>query len=276
MFRRQNDVFVVWEDNHIFGRHFFNCLHNVFRAWVHCLAAFNNFINCQILKQVCKAFARCNRNHANFFGFNRLLASCQKFAVFFAHIFNFQAVKFAKFKGISQRKVWFICMHMHFHKLQVANTNHAVANGHQFFTKFVNIGGCGFFVKVNNHIFGAISKLDFAQVVDIWKNFVHCFCGGNGLFINQFNFFADKPLIKSVQNHQKAFAATVHNARLFQNRQHFGGLRQNDFPLFQHKWHKGVEIVCVFGNLNGLFGNHADNGEDCAFFWLCYGLIGNI
>ena len=115
LFRRQNNVFVVGEDENIARVDLLRRRSDVARGGVHRLPAFDDFIYAEIFEDARKPFARADGKHAHIFLFR--LAFGAQLTVLFQHVFDLRTIELAQLQRVRERHARLICMHVHFHKL---------------------------------------------------------------------------------------------------------------------------------------------------------------
>ena len=85
----------------------------------------------------------------------------------FEHVFYLYAVYLSEFERVCKNDSRLVGMNVHFHHVQIAYNEHAVAYRHEIFAETVYIRLGGFLVEMNYEKFGAVSEFDFSQIVVI-------------------------------------------------------------------------------------------------------------
>ena len=194
----------------------------------------------------------------------------------FHHIFNLDAVKFAKFQRVFHCKVGTVRVNVHFDKVQIANYKHAVADCRKEVAQFVDVGKRNFRTKINYEKFRAIAEIDMlvivgAESVHRIKRDVFVFGRRVG------NFDARKRVVHTLHHEHKSLSACVDDARFLQNRQHIGGLCKNFVAVCDDFFQKRQEFHRFFApcKVLRLFRHRPDNRQYRAFFGLLHHAVRN-
>ena len=160
-------------------------------------------------------------------------------------------------------------MHVHLDHLQIADADDAVADAHQVFAQLVDVGkGCALF-QVDDEELGAIGKLDLAQVhIDDIRVIAEVRLAARvarslGLHFGD-DLLAHDRGEKAAHDGHKSHAARVHDARLLQYGQKFGGLRERPVPFLDDGGKEGLKVLILARDLDGVLTHHANDGEDGA------------
>ena len=142
LFRSENYVFIVGENENIFRVDFNYSVGDILRGRIHRLPAFDNSVYVYIFENSGYAFARTDGKHSEFF----LLCFVffDKFPVFLEHILDFDLIYFAELKGFGQRLTGIVRVDVNFDEFEIAYNENAVAYRHKILFEFVDICERGF------------------------------------------------------------------------------------------------------------------------------------
>ncbi len=135
---------------------------------------------------------------------------------------------------------------------------------------------------MSDEIFRAILERD--MLIVIFKR-IEIVCGNVGLDVvhlrnvsaaDENEFFTNERAIHAVKDCHKTATACVHNARLFEHREHIGSLLQDVFARIDDAFEKFFKRE-LFGADCRLrfFCHNSHNGENRAFFWFFDCSVGN-
>ena len=239
---------------------FLHGVSDVLRARVHRLPALDDAVYEQILEDGGNALARADGEHAHLLLFRLELGA--KGAVLLEHIFDFYSVQFPQFHRILQRLTGIVGVNVHLDEFQIADADDRIADLHQLFFEFIDVcKGRGLF-EVDDEKFGAVGKFDFAQIEvdDVGIVAEHVLfrlarLGGDVQFSR--NFLAIEGTEEPAVDAQKAHAARIDDARLFENGEKFGRFGERFLALFDDRIQKFGEIAEFRRGLAGVFAHLA-------------------
>ena len=283
LFRRKNNVFVVGQNNYVFGVDFACGRCDVFGRGVHCLTAFYYLIHQQILEDCGKSVAGTHCKQANGFAFRLVL--CTQLTVLLHHVFDFYLVEFAQCQRFGKGFAGVVGVNVHLHHGKVAYANYRVAYFVEIITQFIDVGNrCAFF-DVDYEKLRAVAEIQLPQRFVVHKQFAVVgeigigllrFTFRNGIFVGAGYFLVQVAHDKPLEQGDKSKSAAVHNACTFKYFQHVRRLRQSFLALCQNGVHQFFNAVGALGNVDCLFRHGSHHGEDCAFLGFGNGTVSKL
>ena len=138
LLRREDNVGVVGEDEHVGGVYLLHGAGNVLRRGIHGLSALDDLIAQQVFEDIGKAVARADGEHAHLLLFGLQLGL--ELAVLFEHVLYLDPVEFAQLERVGKRYAGSVGVDVHLDELQIAYADDAVAYLHELFFEPVDIG----------------------------------------------------------------------------------------------------------------------------------------
>ena len=279
----QNYVFVVGQDNDVFGVYFIDRKRDVLGARVHGLTAFDYSVHSQVLEYGRHSFAGTNGKYADILALRLVLGF--QLAVLFQHIFYFYFVHLSQLQGVRKRRAGIVGVHVHLDKGQIAYDKRAVAYVVEFFAQLVDVADGSFLFKVYYKKLGAVGKLNIVEIFVIDLNILDQLVGagrkikGNGcghIVFGALYFLVAVAFEHTLENHYYPVAAGVDHARLFQHVQHFRSLSKDFLPLFYKRAEEIVVGQRLFGNFQRVLGHNSDNRKHRAFLGLGYRAVSKL
>ena len=277
LLRRQNDVLVVGEDEHVLRIDLLHRRRDVGSGGVHRLPAFDDAVDEEILEDVADALTRADGEHALILLF-RLDLGFQG-AVLFEHVLDLGPIELAQLQRVGESDAGAVGMHMHLDHFEIADADDAVADVHQVFPELIDIGKRGALFQIDDEEFRAVGELDVAEVhaddIGIVAEVrLGLLLDGLRLHFGR-DLLAHDGSLEAAHDGHEAHAARVDDARLLQNGKKFGGHGKRPVALRDDRGDERFEIFILARHLDGELAHEAHDGKDGAFLGDGDGVIGN-